>query len=328
MNSPVFIVGAPRSGTTLVSQLLSTYSELFVYNETVFYDYLSASLSEDEEGVTFRRKVYEFLSQKLRFASVKEVDSGFGCVLTESDVASISKEFGEWFESNGQACDHVDIFNCFLSITARHQGKQRWGEKTPGHVYYLSNILGDFPDAQFVHVVRDPRNFLRSYKYAWAVKGARNPDCAKRLYHPLATSAHWRQSVRSFAHFSEGKGAGRCLEVRFEDVVNDVERSAKTIFQFIGADQVAPVQLPKGSNTSFRKSKKSLDTWETEVCGFLCRKEIERYGYEKVDFNWSMALSLLRAVVTLPVYCLRVYPVLKARYGGSLFKYFANRLIK
>jgi Sulfotransferase family len=112
---------------------------------------------------------------------------------------------------------------------AAKQGKPRWGDKTPMYMRHLPVLERLFPDAQYVHLVRDGRDaavsFLRmpegTYTRMWA-----HPDSAAEF------ACLWRTEVRAARELGARVGSGRYHEVRYEDFVASPEATASAICGF------------------------------------------------------------------------------------------------
>jgi len=327
-NGPVFVVGSPRSGTTLVAQLLSQHSDLFVYNETVFYDY-AAGLGRNKSITPAQIKsASEYLINRIEFTVSKEVSKDFGCVIQENEREFIVFEFNKKLDAMSGDITLSMVFDAFMSSAAEIKGATRWGEKTPNHVFHMDEIAADFPDARFIHVIRDPRSFLKSYKFSWSVHGAKNPKSAKKLYHPYVTSRLWKSSVDAFSRSKSRIGGDTCIEVRYEDVVNNTAQVMNELFEFLGEQVSHDINLPGGSNSSFDKNKnKDLDSWEIDVCEYVCRKGIRQYGYQSNKAALTSFISLFRSVLTLPVFAVQAWIIIKRRYKGGLWSYLRKRLV-
>jgi hypothetical protein len=107
---------------------------------------------------------------------------------------------------------------------ARVNGKKRWGDKTPRYVESIPLLARLWPDARFVHLVRDGRNVALSY--ADVPFGPKTVAKAAEL---------WATRVRM------GIEAGRALrdryiEIRYEDLVEDAEGEAKDLCEFLALD--------------------------------------------------------------------------------------------
>ena len=117
-------------------------------------------------------------------------------------------------------------FEAALRSWARLQGKRRWGEKTPGNLFYADVIYDMFPSARFVYLVRDPR------------AGVSSMQNVAFFPHDVVFNAMNRRK-----HSTEGRS---CLEkhvpssqrmtVRYEDLVSDPRTTIERICSFLDED--------------------------------------------------------------------------------------------
>ncbi len=122
----IFVVGAPRSGTTLLQTLLQAHSRCFgIEAETGLFDFQSL----------FRPERHHF-----------------GLEGAARDQAM------------GEASDRVDFMDRQIRRLAAETGGSRFVEKTPQHVLRLRVILRSFPRSQVIHIVRDGRDGFCSAK--------------------------------------------------------------------------------------------------------------------------------------------------------------------
>ncbi len=144
MSSPLFIVGANRSGTTLLRLLLNAHSRIAIPDELVYLDSFLAGVPIEawaQPGLssgTYKAFVDNFLQEQCAPLDALDRDR-----LREEILAGPH--------------DFRRPYRCALETWARHHGKERWGEKTPGNLFYADILLDMFPEAQFLYVVRDPR---------------------------------------------------------------------------------------------------------------------------------------------------------------------------
>lgn len=151
IQAPIFIVGCPRSGTSLLRRCLNQHPRLAICGETHFFTLvwkLAGRLGDLRHLQHRERLVRDFL----------EAVAYFGYFHHPVDVTRL----GERLRSEGAS--YPLFFQVLLQEFARQQGKVRCGEKTPGNALHLSLILRLFPDSQIVHVVRDPRDVVASLK--------------------------------------------------------------------------------------------------------------------------------------------------------------------
>lgn len=133
---PIFIVGAPRSGTTLLRSLLDAHPDIFCPEwETGVFIALDGLLNGDIRKVLAQQDNFPLQRADL-------VDWARGCV--------------------------QDLFGRF----AEKCGKTRWAEKTPAHALHVGLIHEVFPQAQLVHIIRNGHDVVKSLKNrSWAPAG-------------------------------------------------------------------------------------------------------------------------------------------------------------
>jgi hypothetical protein len=110
----------------------------------------------------------------------------------------------------------------FYQLYAAQQGKRRFGDKTPGHIFWMPMIATLLPEAFFLHIIRDGRDVAASMRHMWFGPGN---DVQK-----LAKS--WLKSLA--AGFDAAKAyPDRYLQIRYEDLVMNPEPVLRSILASI-----------------------------------------------------------------------------------------------
>ena len=150
MKRPVFVVGCPRSGTTLLySMLVASGGFAFYRKETYFYD-----LEARFPPLTSSRSRQEFLDKFL---------AGYLGRVPGLDVEPIAQKAVAQCERTSEFLPRL------MTAITEQQGMERWIEGTPVHVLYMDRIARAVPDAVFVHVIRDGRDCaLSTDRQGWA----------------------------------------------------------------------------------------------------------------------------------------------------------------
>ena len=101
-------------------------------------------------------------------------------------------------------------------------------------------MLKAFPDAKFIHMVRDSRDVLLSQKNKWKRRflGASKIPLKEAIrsymnYHPITSAKFWKSAVE---HGGKMENHPRVLQVKFEDVLMHSEKEIKTICEFLGLE--------------------------------------------------------------------------------------------
>ena len=154
MNTPIFIVGANRSGTTLLRLVLNAHPRIAIPEEIVYFGstMAGAPIESWRSPPITRERYTAFIDD---FVDVRS--SPLGGIDGSRLKACILER---------PAMDFKYPYELVLKAWAVHHGKVRWGEKTPGNLFYADILWEMFPGARFVHVVRDPRAGVSSMMQA------------------------------------------------------------------------------------------------------------------------------------------------------------------
>jgi Sulfotransferase family len=214
MNPHVFVVGCPRSGTTLLRRMLNAHSELAMTRETHWIPKLAREAQRWSDG----RVVPDVLGRFLRHPKFDRL----GLPVEEVERAA---------EESPPYADFVAALFDRYAVFAR---KRLAGDKTPGYVRAIPLLNELFPRARFVHLVRDGRDVCLS-ALAWERKAAHfRRKFPTWVDQPVATSAHWwRRHVGSGHRAGQMLPSGLYYEVRYENLVADPERESRALCTFL-----------------------------------------------------------------------------------------------
>jgi hypothetical protein len=328
--SPIFIVGTPRSGTTLTARILGRHSNIFMPGETHFFEDIYARREGigDLVGVKEKRIVAERL-YSLYHRYYEEEDQ-----LRVESMFSDSTELYRLIES---CHDYGEVLLKFMSAQMSYEKKTRWGNNAPRDLFHVEEIKALYPGAKIIICVRDIRGFLLSYQGKWKVTGDEHVERLKKLYHPVVTSLLWKSSMKkAMAVLGELENDDVKL-VRYEDLVSEPARTLESICHYIGEEyepDILNVHTHNSSHTSQSQSgifSTSTSLWETEltpeeisVGQMIGRTEMLSLGYEKklVQANvFKIGYMFLQTPIAL-------YEALRANRAviGPLLPYVMRRL--
>lgn len=209
----LFVVGCPRSGTTLLQRMLDHHPQLAVANDTHFIPAgLEGASGDIDPPLTPRRVDRVRRSRFLGWLGLP--DSAFEA------AAAAAQTYGEFVSAL-----YVEY--------GRRRGKPLAGEKTPDYCERLPALHALFPWVKTIHIVRDGRDVALS-TLEWA-RTNRGPG-RFRLWpdHPVAVCAlWWRSKVSVGRRDGRALGADRYIEVRYEDLVRDSEANLRRIAEFL-----------------------------------------------------------------------------------------------
>lgn len=212
---PVFIVGYPRSGTTLLQGLLVTQPNLYSLPETHYFNVIEKEISVDDNGnilPTCLDTVFEKIREKMEFQFHEEEKTTI-YRLTEAKKCT-SKTLFEFIVAHFlyPRRKKTDLPTAF-----------RWIEKTPYHANFLKRIFLFYPRVQILHIVRHPVPAVYSRK--------RNFPYNKET--PVSKlAAHWNNIQQNVEDFKE-HSPGTVHTLRYEDLVKDPRKELETITAFL-----------------------------------------------------------------------------------------------
>lgn len=197
VESPVIIGGCARSGTTLMRVMIDTHPNIYCGPETGLL-YLR----------TMTRRKTRMLSRKLE--------------IPEEELKAMMWGTASYFQ----------FVEALFDYLRRRAGKPRWGDKSPQNVLHLDRIFRHFPDARFIHMIRDGRDAacsLRTFPQYRMVDGrrveldTRNPldQCVRRWVHDVEAGMRWR-------------GDPRYIEVKYEGLIESDEETLIRVFESLG----------------------------------------------------------------------------------------------
>jgi len=214
---PIFIVGAPRSGTHLLRFCLTQHSALYVAPETSFFIHAYGSRCLDRLLLGARR--WSMLADRL-------IDrSG------DPTMADVARRRDEVRQATRDSRSYAEFARRFYHSLALPSGKRRWGEKTPYHTFCLPQVFRFFPDAQVLFITRDMKATVASTIKSGHVRVGFKKAVAANL---LA-----RRTARKHA------GDPRVHMVSYEAFTDHPEASLREICGFLG-ETFEPAMLHPG----------------------------------------------------------------------------------
>lgn len=263
---PVFILGHGRSGTTILTQLVKKYLAVAFGTESQFILRFHARLSiyGDLSIAAHRERLLNDISRERFF---ERTGRNFGFVLDRSRV-----------ERSMSAPTYAAMLAGIFSQLAEHNGLSRWGDKTPEYIEQPSILRSLFPDAQFVHVVRDGRDVaLSSFLTHFGGKNA------------YKTATDWAKAMTAMRRFAEEVPAGCLHELRYEDLMAKPIESFSALIPFLGIDDRAGLvrdAVAAGITGELRqdnayKWRSKMSASQVAVFEAVAGSHLSRYGYER-----------------------------------------------
>lgn len=276
-NPFVFVVGCPRSGTTLLQRMLDNHPELAVAHDSHF---IPLAIKNESVGVDpqLTPELVTWVTTYRRFHRLQ---------LSEGDVA----------EAASCSATYSEFVGALYAAYARAHGKRLAGEKTPDYVRHLPQLHALFPSARFIHIIRDGRDVALSVR-DWAQGGKGPSRRAMWDEEPVAVSAlWWRRFVSTGFRDGAPLGCSAYREVLYERLVEAPVATLTELAEFLclpDSPAMAAYHVGKTHQRSGRSSKSAwlpptsgLRDWRSAMAPrdralfeLLAGEELSALGYE------------------------------------------------
>lgn len=298
---PLFVIGTGRCGLSLVVDLLASHEDLAWFSQWTdrFPRSAWAARSPRVARWPVLRQVVEFAS----WASGKKItphpDESFNAFTVH--FRGFARPYRPLTRLDVDQNARRGITQAVLSHV-RGQKRKRFVTELSGwaRIIFLREI---FPDAQFIHVVRDPRPTVNSLvnvdwwhgwygEYQW--RWGRIPD----RYRPFVycdepsfvaqAGVHYNILIDNILEEARTLGAGSYAEVRFEDMVADTENQLRRLCAFAGLDWTVAFEKawrrvkvfdPNNRKMRIAPWRENLSPEQQRIIAETCGHAMQRFGY-------------------------------------------------
>jgi hypothetical protein len=207
--APVFVIGVHRSGTTLLRYMLSSHSRIYIPPES---DFISYFFLRNPTGQLSEQRIAQMLRTifgRYRFVGEWQGDP--------PDTREFLRHMSERTPAS--------FLDTLYSEYARQNGAERWGDKTPIYASYVDLIHHIFPQAQFIHIIRDGRDAALSMldKYE------------EDEFHVdiFFAARNWVRRIRKAQASASRLPPGLYYEMRYENLVHSPEKELRAVCDFL-----------------------------------------------------------------------------------------------
>jgi hypothetical protein len=218
-NGPIFIVGAPRSGTTLLQRMLRSHPRI---SSPTGESHFFIPLLRDEArfGDLSQVENVRALLEQMHERWAEFLDTDFHGVKFEIDSMANA------IHARG-ARRMSEVLDALFRINAEGEGKARWLDKTPYYIHHIPALLMTYPDAQFVHIIRDGRDAVLSML-------ERAVDI--RVFNVAAGAKLWKHYVEAGRSAGKQLAPHQYMELRYEDILGEPVTSVRMLCEFLGEE--------------------------------------------------------------------------------------------
>ncbi len=306
----IFIVGAARSGTTMMSRILGSHPSVLSFGELHFFEELWAP----EKG---RRIMDRDRSSRLVARLLTIQRDGY---FNQGDPQHYMPEADTIVRTLPDQPTHTTLLQAFLSYESDRRGKTIPCTQTPRNIYYLAEILQSYPRAMIVEMIRDPRAVLYSQKQRWRRRAlscipvpAMSSIRAIVNYHPFTYAIIWNSAARAgyqFAHHD------RSYQMHFEALVREPETQIRELCEFLGLEfRSEMIKVPRVDSShrldnpdmlgvdgkvAERWKQNGLSRTEIYLCQKVASKNMSRHGYGPEPVRPNPASLAYYALIWLP----------------------------
>jgi hypothetical protein len=273
------IVGHGSSGTSILSRLLRNHLRIAFGTESQFivrYYRRLHRYGDLDRDANLRRLISDLLRERWFRRSRK-----FGRFATTPDAV---------FDDVRQR-SYRGVLDAAFGQLAKHLGTTRWGDKTPEYTHDLP-ILGElFPDAKYVHMVRDGRDVALSVmgRY-WGPKNV------------FSAAREWKEAVGQVDAFLETLPDERKLEITYEGMLRDPVETFRSLVGFLGVDNpgdrlIEAIAGPLSSDlmrTNYDKWRTRMSAAERTRFERVAARTLARHDYETIVEEDPAASSAAR----------------------------------
>lgn len=241
-NPFVFVVGCPRSGTTLLQRMLDNHPLLAVANDTHFITRAAKRILRKDPQPLLTAELLEAVKSYRRF---------YRMGLDEAEVANAAED----------CPSYAEFVSRLYTLRGQKKQKQLSGEKTPDYCRKMPVLHTLFPAARFVHIIRDGRNTaLSTLNWATASKGPGKWSLWDE--DPVGTCALWWCWQAGMGQ-RDGSvlGADHYLQVRYEDLVAQPEKKLRSIAMFLGIPDSSAMANYHAGKTKHEAGLSAKSAW-------------------------------------------------------------------
>lgn len=266
--APIFIVGSPRSGTSILCWCLGQHPNILLLEETNWFSTLALALQLCHLQGTAR-------GYRSQLSSMGITRDQLFQVVGEAIRAMISGQRSAYEAESAHIAEleAKSVNRAFLLSRNALDPKRRWVDGTPEYSLSVFGLHTLFPEAKFIHIVRDVRSVVKSLILFSKVAGFSQVRTEQDAY------KYWLRTTQSCVAAERALGSGVVLRVLFRDLIASPEDTLQRCLHFVGESYHPDCLLPLADRINSSNVPEGYDPTDAQTDPAL-RDEAHRLSEE------------------------------------------------
>jgi hypothetical protein len=249
---PVFIIGAPRSGTSILTWCLAQHSNILIVPETNWIAALTSQLNH----LYARGTASGFYTQLSNFETTQsEFDGAFGLMIDKLVRDGFEKRYGE---ERARLAAGGEPEPVRAWVRTAKDPKRRWVDGTPANTPYAIKLAQVFPEGRFIHFIRNPDDVLASL-FSF-------PNLKTHWDSNIAALSYAHNCVRAALMLERALGPERVIRIRYDELIADSKSAMMRMLTFLDepyeANCIAPLRETINQSDPEAKNRMDLSSFQ------------------------------------------------------------------
>jgi hypothetical protein len=261
---PIFLLGSPRSGTTLLRLLLTAHPEIVIAPESSFLTWFLGDFGDWQVSDCASPRREKFVAELMDARKF----STWGI-----SAAEIDKAIRETLPTNYAELVAIPYLRYCAKIGKPHA---RWGDKNNVHMDFVQPIAELFPDCVFLHIVRDVRDCFVSGQDI-RIQGSDSPFMPKLATDPTEFARGWDEQNQDVIRQLNTFPPSRWARIRYEDLVVSPQRTLEPVLSEWGMEWSSAMLDFHEANRAQNLEPTETSEWKRLVSEPVTDTRIGRY---------------------------------------------------